>query len=187
MRIVAGQYRSRVLKSPGKLRLRPTSDRLRETLFNILGPAVEESLFVDVYSGTGAVGVEALSRGAREVIFIEQRPAAVALIRKNLEQLGVTVGAEILAMDALRGLEVLTSQHVLADFIFLDPPYKEAGEYERVLDFLDSTHLLAPSGRIIVEHNRRRELPERLMRLERSRIVEQGDAALSFYRLSVAA
>jgi len=187
MRIVAGQYRSRVLKSPGKLRLRPTSDRLRETLFDILGPTVEDSLFVDVYAGTGAVGIEALSRGAREVILIEQHSAAVALIGKNLQQLGVIFGVEVLEMDALRGLEVLTSRHVLADFIFLDPPYKEAGEYERALDFLDSTHLLAPAGRIIVEHNRRRELPERLMRLERSRVVEQGDAALSFYRLAVAA
>ena len=187
MRIVAGQYRSRVLKSPGKLRMRPTSDRLRETLFNILGPTVEDSLFVDVYAGTGAVGIEALSRGAREVIFIEKHPAAVALIGRNLEEFGVIAGAEILGMDALRGLEVLASRHVLADFIFLDPPYKEADEYERALDFLDGAHLLAPSGRIIVEHSRRRELPEWLTRLERSRVVEQGDAALSFYRLAVAA
>jgi 16S rRNA (guanine(966)-N(2))-methyltransferase RsmD len=187
MRIVAGQYRSRVLKSPGKLRLRPTSDRLRETLFNILGPTVEGSLFVDLYAGTGAVGIEALSRGAREVIFIEKHSAAVALIRKNLEQLGVTAGAEILAMDAQRGLDVLASRHMLADFVFLDPPYKEAGEYERVLDFLDGAHLLALAGHIIVEHGRRRELPERLTRLERSRIVEQGDAILSFYRLAMAA
>jgi 16S rRNA (guanine(966)-N(2))-methyltransferase RsmD len=187
MRIVAGQYRSRKLKSPGRLRLRPTSDRLRETLFDILGPTVEDSLFVDVYAGTGAVGIEALSRGAREVIFIEQQPAALALIRKNLEHLSVTVGAQVLAMDALRGLEVLASRHALADFVFVDPPYKEAEEYERVLDFLDSSHLLAPAGRIIVEHSRRTELPEWLTRLERSRIVEQGDAALSFYRLAMAA
>ena len=187
MRIVAGQFRSRALKSPGKLRLRPTSDRLRETLFDILGPTIEDSLFVDVYAGPGAVGIEALSRGAREVIFIEQHSAAVALIRKNLERLGVAAGVEILAMDALRGLELLASRHALADFVFLDPPYKEAGEYERVLDFLDSAHLLAPAGRTIVEHNRRTELPERLMRLERSRVVEQGDAALSFYRLAMAA
>ncbi len=187
MRIVAGQFRSRVLKSPGKLRLRPTSDRLRETLFSILGPSVEDSLFVDVYAGTGAVGIEALSRGAREVIFIEKHSGAAALIRANLERLGITGGAEVLAVDALRGLEVLASRHVLADFIFLDPPYKEAGEYERALDFLDGAHLLAPAGRIIVEHGRRRELPERLMRLERSRLIEQGDAALSFYRLAVAA
>jgi len=187
MRIVAGRYRSRVLKSPGKLRLRPTSDRLRETLFNILGRTVEDSFFVDVYAGTGAVGIEALSRGARKVIFIEQHSAAVALIRKNLEQLAVTVGAEILAMDALRGLAVLTSRRLLADFIFLDPPYKDAGEYERALDFLDSTHLLAPAGLVIVEHDQRRELPEWLTRLERSRVVEQGDASLSFYRLAMAA
>lgn len=187
MRIVAGQYRGRVLKSPGKLRLRPTSDRLRETLFNILGAAVEGSSFLDVYAGTGAVGIEALSRGAREAVFIEKHSAATALIRANLERLGIVAGAEVLAVDALRGLEVLASRHLLADFIFLDPPYNAAGEYERALDFLDGSHLLAPLGRIIVEHGRRRELPERLTRLERSRVVEQGDANLSFYRLAIAA
>src|SRR5207302_8383435 len=90
MRVVAGKYRSRALKSMRGLALRPSSDRLRETLFNILGAAVEGSVFVDVYAGTGAVGIEALSRGAREVIFIENHPAAAALIRSNLRALDIT-------------------------------------------------------------------------------------------------
>ena len=171
--------------------LRPTSDRMRETLFNILGAGIEGALFLDVYAGTGAVGIEALSRGADEVIFIEKHPAAVTLIRKNLASLDIQDGFEILAKDAVRGLELLASRRfggaLLADFIFLDPPYADQAEYERTLEFLDHSHLVARHGRIIVEHARRMALPEHLAHLERARLVEQGDAALSFYRLALAA
>jgi 16S rRNA (guanine966-N2)-methyltransferase len=190
MRIIAGKYRSRVLKSPRSSKtaaLRPTSDRLRETLFNILGPAVEGAVFVDAYAGTGAVGIEALSRGAREVIFLEKDPAAVALIRRNLEALGIQSGVEILAVDAARGLELLAARRAHAHFVFLDPPYADKEEYERALDILDVSPLLTPEGRVIVEHSRKQELPEQLGSLERVRVVEQGDAALSFYRLALAA
>lgn len=191
MRIVAGKYGSRTIRSLRGLALRPTSDRLRETLFNILGPAVEGALFVDVYAGTGAVGIEALSRGADEVIFIEKHPAAVTLIRSNLAALEIRDGFEILAKDAVRGLELLASRRfggaVLADFIFLDPPYGDQPEYEGALEFLDHSHLLARHGRVIVEHARRLTLPEHLTHLERVRLVEQGDTSLSFYRLALAA
>ena len=173
------------------LALRPSSDRLRETLFNILGAAVEGSVFVDVYAGTGAVGIEAISRGAREVIFIENHPAAVALIRSNLRALDITSGAEILVADAVRGMARLAIRPfgtpVHADFIFLDPPYARTEEYERGLDFLDRSSLLTPGGQVIVEHSKRMALPQRLAQLERARVVEQGDAALSFYRLAIAA
>ena len=136
MRIVAGKYRSRILKSPRKLALRPTSDKLRETLFNILGAAVEGSVFVDVYAGTGAVGIEALSRGASEVFFIEKQRPAAELIHKNLESLGITVSASILAVDAVKGLEMLVRRKfgkpLQADFVFLDPPYEQEQEYDSV-------------------------------------------------------
>jgi len=191
MRVVAGKYRSRVLKSMRGLALRPSSDRLRETLFNILVAAVEGSVFVDVYAGTGAVGIEALSRGAREVIFIENHPAAVALIRSNLRALDITTGAEILVADAVRGMARLAMRpfgtRVHADFIFLDPPYARTEEYERALDFLDRSSLLTPGGQVVVEHSKRMALPQRLAQLERARVVEQGDAALSFYRLAITA
>lgn len=198
MRIVAGKYRSRVLKSARGLSLRPTSDKLRETLFNILGPQVAGSVFVDAYAGTGAVGMEALSRGAREVVFIEKHPAAVDLIRRNLRTLGIDVGVahldvhvEILAMDAVRGLEHLGRRWFAArgraDFVFLDPPYVEAEEYARALDFLDRSSLLAPGGRVIVEHHGKQPLPMDLAQLECVREVEQGETLLSFYRLSLAA
>ncbi len=187
MRVVGGKYRSRALKSLRGLALRPTSDRLRETLFNILGPAIEGAVFLDVYAGTGAVGIEALSRGARQVVFIEKHATAVALIRKNLQALGIVTGAELLATDAVRGMEWLAARRAHAHLVFLDPPYAQADEYERALDYLDHSPLLTPGGRVIVEHAKRRTLPERFAQLERMRMVEQGDAALSFYRLALAA
>lgn len=187
MRVIAGKFGSRRLRTLGGMELRPSSDRLRETLFNILGVSVEDSLFVDAFAGTGAVGIESLSRGARKVIFIENHRPAAALIRENLQSLGILTDAEILAMDSLRGFEQLSARHLLADFIFLDPPYARASEYLRVLDFLDGSRLLAPRGLVIVEHRRRLELPARLVKLEISRIVEQGDSTLSFYHLALAA
>ena len=187
MRVIAGRYRSRPLRSLKGQALRPTSDRLRETLFNILGARIEGAMFVDVYAGTGAVGIEALSRGARQVIFIEHHAPAAKLIHRNLESLEIKAGAEIFATDAMRGIERLVARRVHADFVFLDPPYAEDEEYERALDSLGDSPPLAPGGLVIVEHLRKRELAPRFGSLERVRVVEQGDAALDFYRLTLAA
>ena len=187
MRVIAGKYRSRTLRSLKGQALRPTSDRLRETLFNILGPAIDDSVFVDLYAGTGAVGIEALSRGARASIFVERHEPATALIRRNLESLGVFGKAEILGVDVLRGLERLEARHMHAQFVFLDPPYAAREEYDRVLEFLSHSAIVAPGGRVIAEHLRKHTLSERIGELELVRVVEQGDAALSFYRHRLAA
>jgi 16S rRNA (guanine966-N2)-methyltransferase len=187
MRVIAGKYRSRTLRSLKGQRLRPTSDRLRETLFNILGSTVGGATFVDFYAGTGAVGIEALSRGARYAIFVEQHPPAVALIRRNLESLEIGAEAEILGMDVARAIERLEARHVHAQFVFVDPPYAADSEYEGALEALGESPLVAPEGRVIVEHLRKRELAERVGDLELARVVEQGDAALSIYRLALAA
>lgn len=167
--------------------MRPTSDRLRETLFNVLGPAVKDSLFIDLYAGTGAIGIEAVSRGAREVIFIEAHAASARLVRENLKSLGIDAGIDVIEGDAVHALEKIASRHLVADFIFLDPPYDATDEPVRILEFLDASHLIAPSGLVIAEHSVKSELPERLDRLELTRLLEQGDAALSFYRLALAA
>src|SRR5580704_2571486 len=182
MRIVAGKYRSRKLGALRGVKLRPTSDRLRETLFDILGASVKGLVFLDLYAGTGAVGIEALSRGARQAFFVESHRAGIALIRGNLETLGIASGAEVLALDALRGCQRLESRGVQADLVFLDPPYGEAEEYRRALEFLGTSRLIASTGRIIAEYDRKRAPVEPIAGLERVRVVEQGDAALGFYR-----
>src|SRR5437899_643734 len=159
MRVIAGTYRSRILKSLKGLALRPTSDRLRETLFNVLAPNIAGSRFVDLFAGTGAIGIEALSRGAAEVVFIENHAPAASLIRRNLESLGINTGVTVLAVDALRGLAMLASrkQHSTPgfDYIFLDPPYAAVEEYARVLEFLGSAELLAPGAVVVAEHSRK--------------------------------
>ncbi len=186
MRVIAGTYRSRILKSLKGLALRPTSDRLRETLFNVLAPNIAGSRFIDLFAGTGAIGIEALSRGAAEVVFIENHAPAVTLIRRNLESLGVTTGVSVLPVDALRGLALLAARRNSGasafDHIFLDPPYAAAEDYSRVLEFLGSADLLAPGGIVIAEHRRNFDLPEEPGALRRFRVLRQGDAALSFYR-----
>lgn len=191
MRVIAGTYRSRILKSLKGLALRPTSDRLRETLFNVLGSGVAGSRFVDLFAGTGAIGIEALSRGAAEVVFIENHAPAATLIRRNLDSLGVRSGVTILAVDALRGLAMLVSRKTGTepgfDYVFLDPPYTAAADYSRVLRYLGSANILAPGGIVIAEHRRNFALPEELGALRRVRVLRQGDAALSFYHRTNAA
>jgi 16S rRNA (guanine966-N2)-methyltransferase len=186
MRVIAGTYRSRILKSLKGLALRPTSDRLRETLFNVLGPTVSGARFLDIFAGTGAVGIEAISRGASEVVFIENHAPAAALIRKNLDSLGVRSGATVLGVDALRSLETLAAGRkggsTPFDFVFLDPPYAAKEEYTRVLRFLGSAPFLTPGSIVIAEHRHNFELPARAGTLTRYRVLKQGDAALSFYR-----
>ncbi|HMD38520.1 MAG TPA: 16S rRNA (guanine(966)-N(2))-methyltransferase RsmD [Candidatus Acidoferrum sp.] len=188
MRIIAGKYRSRLLKSLKGDALRPTSDRLRETLFNILAPSLAGSRFLDVFAGTGAVGIEAISRGAVEAIFIEKHAPAAKLIRRNLESLGITSGATILTSDALAALEKLAARQTLAtslvNVVFLDPPYAAHEDYSRALEFLasGSANFLSPDALIIFEHYHKFALPENIGRLKRFRLLKQGDAALSFFR-----
>ncbi len=131
--------------------------------------------------------MEALSRGARHAIFVEHHAPAVTLIRRNLESLGIGAESQILGIPVTRAIELLQTKHVHAQFIFLDPPYASDIEYESTLDSLGDSPLVAPEGRVIVEHLRKRVLPERVGDLELARVVEQGDAALSFYRLALAA
>ena len=190
MRIIAGTYRSRILKSLKGVALRPTSDRLRETLFNVLGPSVENSHFLDIFAGTGAVGIEALSRGAIEVVFIENHPPAVTLIRRNLESLAIEQGATVLPIDALKALQKLAarkSHHHPFDILYLDPPYAAKDEYDRILQFLGSPAFgssgLAPTATVVAEHRRNLELPESSGTLHRTRTLRQGDTTLTFYRL----
>ncbi|NDQ55693.1 MAG: 16S rRNA (guanine(966)-N(2))-methyltransferase RsmD [Acidipila sp.] len=187
MRVVAGKFGSRRLAGPRGHGLRPTSDRLRETLFDILQTEVAGSFFVDVYAGTGAVGIEALSRGARRVVFLENHRQALALIRANLGALDISEAAEVLPLDAVRGIALLGARGVTADFIFLDPPYDDRAEYGRAFEALDASPLVSPLTRVIMERSSKLVLPERSGRLFRRRIKEQGDAALDFYAVDAAA
>jgi len=168
------------------MELRPTSDRLRETLFDILQGRIEGSFFVDGYAGTGAVGIEALSRGARLVAFLEKHKPSAALIRRNLESLGIGEGAEVITGDVLKGLESLARRGMTADILFFDPPYAEQDEYTRVLEALSDSPLVGPGSLLIFERARKMTLEAAYGRLAYTRTVVQGDAALEFYQLASA-
>jgi 16S rRNA (guanine(966)-N(2))-methyltransferase RsmD len=169
------------------MEIRPTSDRLRETLFNVLTAgnpqALEGSVWLDLFAGTGAVGIEALSRGAARVQFVESSMAAAALIRENLKSLGTTFGFDVVKKDVLQALPLLAAQGMRADFVFLDPPYRQHDIYAQTLDGLAQIILLRPQGLVIAEHDKRFDPGERVGDFRRSRKLQQGDAALSFYQL----
>ena len=186
MRIIAGTYRSRPLRSLPGLDLRPTSDRLRETLFDVLAAAgdLQDAVWIDLYAGTGAVGIEALSRGARQVYFVESAKKHARLLRENLASLGITSGFEVQEREVAQALPLLESTGVVCDYCFLDPPYRMRGSYERRLGFLSQSPLLKPSSIVIAEHEKRFDPGQRFGALVRYRKLEQGDADLSFYRLA---
>ena len=184
MRVIAGTYRSRKLIAPSGPKTRPTSDRLRETLFNVVAPQVENSVWIDLFAGSGAVGIEALSRRARMVYFADDDPKAARVIRDNLRSLKITEGFEVHEREAIHALRLLDSSAVACDFCFLDPPYSHYGAYEQTLGFLSQSQLIVPHGIVIAEHDKHSDLEERYGALGRYRRLQQGDAVLSFYRVT---
>jgi 16S rRNA (guanine966-N2)-methyltransferase len=188
MRVIAGKYRSRQLRSLPGLELRPTADRLRETLFNVLTAgnpaALEGTTWFDLYAGTGAVGIEAISRGASKVYFVESAARAADLIKQNLASLGIATGFQIMRQDSIRALRGMESGALVADFVFLDPPYDMDEAYLKTLETLSKSRLLKPASIVIAEHQKKFDPGESFGSLHRYRKFLQGDAALSFYRLA---
>ena len=187
MRVIAGHFRSRVLSAPPGLDTRPTSDRLRETLFNVLAPRISGAAFLDLYAGSGAVGIEAISRGAARVAFVERDPAAARVLRGNLESLHISEGFRVHAGSVKTFLQKRAADAGPKpdpnDIVFLDPPYDAADEYASTLNLLGGSTAahLAPDAVVIAEHRRKTTLEESYGTLRRTRLLEQGDAALSFY------
>ena len=186
MRVIAGTFRSRPLVAPRGLDTRPTSDRLRETLFNVIAPRIVGAAFLDLYAGSGANAIEALSRGAKQVVLVEKAAPANAAIRENLKTLHIQAGYQLETRSVAATLKRLQEQGQQFDLIFLDPPYNAAEEYAQVLSFLgrDDASLLAPDAVVIAEHHRKQRLEEDYGKLHRYRLLEQGDASLSFYSVT---
>lgn len=186
MRVIAGKFRSRVLSSLPGTNIRPTGDRLRETLFNVLmagnPAALEDTIWLDLFAGTGAVGIEALSRGAAEVHFVESSAAAVDIIRQNLKSLLIDSGFEVLQQEVTRALPRFASSGVTADFVFLDPPYRIEAAYQQTLELLAASTLVTAATVVIAEHQKRFDPGDQFGELKRYRTLRQGDAALSLYR-----
>lgn len=182
LRIIAGKAKGRRLKVPRGWEGRPTSDRVKEALFNILGPLVLNASFLDLFAGTGNVGIEALSRGASRAVFVENNRQAVKAIQENLQKAGFYGQAEVLAVDVLAAVKQLKEQNF--EIIFLDPPYSQGLEV-LVLQALVNCGLVKKGNLVVVESNKRQELPSQVGYLKLSRRHKIGDTVLAFYRPTV--
>ena len=181
MRVIAGAYKGRNLKSPPSMNVRPTSDRLRETLFNVIAPRIEDARFLDLCAGSGAIGIEALSRGASHVTFVDRSRRSCTLIESNLALCRVSEEQqEIYCSDAYDFLRQTRCEPW--NIIYFDPPYKD--DYLKTLNFVgaNTSKLLTDGGILIAEHHHKNTLPEQLSSLHRMRVLKQGDSALTFYQ-----
>ncbi len=187
MRVIAGKYRGRPLRSLRGMDIRPTSDRLRETLFNVLTAGNPEALagtiWLDLFAGTGAVGIEALSRGAKQAYFVEASAGARKLIEQNLQSLGIVEGYKILRDDLAGVIWRLQREHFAADVVFLDPPYRMQQAYEVTLTALAESSLVWAMSVVIAEHEKKFDPGDEFGSLRRIRKLSQGNTVLSFYRI----
>lgn len=179
MRITGGTGRGRKLKAPGGERVRPTSDKVKQALFNILGQRVLHSVFLDLYAGTGGIGLEALSRGAEKVLFVDDSRKSVLVIKKNIEQTGFGERAQVVTSRAESFLKKASGQF---DIVFLDPPYSI--EQGPLLNLVSESGVLKPDSLIVSEHFKKQKSPERAGRLLLYREAAYGDTVLAFYKIS---
>ena len=180
MRIIAGKNKGNILKSPKGLSVRPTSEKVREALFDILGISVRETCFLDLFAGTGAVGIEALSRGAREVIFIEKELKCIKIIKKNLEKTGNSQNAVVYKIDFLSGLKLLDKKNCQLDHIFLDPPYNRGLINISLLE-ISNLPILRRNGLVIAQHYKKEKVMENINNLKLFNQRIYGECYLSFY------
>ncbi|NLJ32979.1 MAG: 16S rRNA (guanine(966)-N(2))-methyltransferase RsmD [Firmicutes bacterium] len=182
MRVIAGRARGYVLKKPRGNKIRPTADRVKEALFNIIAPKIKGAVVLDLFAGTGALGIEALSRGAAKAVFIDWYRESIKLIHANLALTGLSPRATVYRLNIHRpqSLNLLKSKGLLFNLVFLDPPYgKEITRF--TLENLAESGLLLPAGTVVVEHSPRDELPAKILTLQLGQRRHYGDTVLSFY------
>lgn len=180
MKVTGGEFRGRLLRSLSGHELRPTSSRVREAVFNIIGPEIKKARVLDLFAGTGIMGIEALSRGAEVSVFVEKYSAAIRLIRENLAKVGSLNRAEVYPLDALKGLTALHRKGQAFDFIYIDPPYK-SNLYVSVLETIGALQLLSPEGKVVVELDKRRRLPDQIGSLVSQGSYGYGDTVIKLY------
>ncbi len=181
MRVITGFAKGRKLKAPRGLETRPTTDRTKESLFNIIGNRIADVKFLDLYAGTGAIGIEAISRGAGLAVFVENNPRALKVIGENLALTGLADRAKVLSQDTERAIEMLSDEESKFDIIFMDPPYlKEL--VKTSLNKIDECGIIASGGLVITESSKLDILPECVGRLKLVRREKYGDTVLSFYQ-----
>lgn len=186
LRVISGSAKGKKLKAPAGLTTRPITDMIKEALFNILGSSVTGSHFLDLFAGSGSIGIEALSRGANRVIFIDRDAAANRIIYHNLNACGFNVEKfEVHRNDVLSAINLLQKRNIKFDFIYIDPPFTEEGIFEQILLKIDSSNIIDEEGKLIIRTRRNKRLPENLQQISRYRVNNYGESALHFYQLKL--
>ena len=183
MRVIAGEYRGRRLDRIEGMDIRPTADKVKGSLFNILGNAVLDSNFLDLFGGTGGMGIEALSRGAKHVVFIDTNINSIKVLKGNLDKLNIKDNVEVFHTDYSAAIVKLYKYNKQFDIIFIDPPYS-VGMAQDALEMINKNPILAQSGLIIVEHDSKDAMPQRVGNLYMYRSKQYGNTTLSFYNIS---
>jgi len=181
LRVISGFAKGRHLKTPRGKWVRPTSDRVKESLFNILASKIPASVFLDLFAGSGSIGIEALSRGCTKAIFVDINPRAILFIKDNLSSLGFTGKARIFKLDVLKALDLFKKQNLKFDIVFMDPPYFKKYEV-KALEKTNESGLLKKGGTVVIESSKKTILPSRVGDFFLYRRTEYGDTALNFYQ-----
>lgn len=180
IKIGSGKFRGRNLQTPRGMKTRPSSGRLKKSLFDILAPDLPGARVLDLFAGAGAVGIEALSRGAGYAVFVERSRLAAQVVRRNLDELVLGEVSEVIQHDVGRALEVLAKRKERFDVAFLDPPYRD--ELGAIADLVEAAGVFEPNVILVWEHQEKQEPGEEIGRLTRYRQLAVGDSAVSFYR-----
>jgi 16S rRNA (guanine966-N2)-methyltransferase len=183
VRVISGTARGKRLQAPRGMDTRPITDMIKEALFNVIGSSIKGASLLDLFAGSGSVGIEALSRGARLTIFIDNSNDAIRVIKKNLKNCGFKDGFEVYRNDVFRALEILAKRNARFDYIYVDPPFTVEAIFEPLLKTLDRLPLLAPNGRIIIRTPRRMHLAAELKSLEEYRVNNYGESTLHYYMM----
>lgn len=186
MRVISGEFRGRNLEQLVGMEIRPTSDRVKESLFNILGTRLIDCAFLDLFAGTGGIGIEAYSRGASRVVFIDESAKSIKILKSNLDKLGISEKVEVHNTDYLNAINKLAYDNKKFDIIFIDPPYLKGYE-QNALTQISECKMLADEGIIIVEHDLKDKMPESTGKLKLTRQNKYGNTMLSFYGLTLKA
>lgn len=181
MRVIAGEHKGRRLKAVPGNNTRPTTDKVKESMFNIIGPYFNGGQALDLFAGTGSLGIESISRGIDKAVFIDQDHKALAVIRENVNTLGLKAQTEIFKNDAKRALDQLAERGMRFDLVFLDPPYKLTGLYDELITKLQNLQLLNDRAVVVAEHTADFELLEQIGEAVRWRQAIYGEISIDFY------
>ena len=183
MRVIAGSAKGKRLQAPSGLDTRPITDRIKEALFNVLSWNIEQAFFLDLFAGSGSVGIEALSRGAEKVILVDKGNAAVKIIKENLDNCGFKNNVEVFCMDVFKSLQYFQRQGHKFDYIYVDPPFTNEKIFEEFMEAIDHVLILDRDGIMIIRTRRQKKMPEKLNTMQKYRVNNYGESTLHYYRL----